>query len=335
MINRLPDELNDELRDFVKGNLPLSGEPATIEQVTPLVLAAHDKLERAHRARVGEALKVLIPEVLGRLSANFGSLPDTYVCIDIETSGVRTRQSKILQIGHCVVVDRKVVDRDSFYLDWTKSTDRTGMTEATLKELQSEIAATGAAIRSGGKAFHTDWSKLLVEGQDPYQVIRDYARWVLEMKDEKTFMLMHNGYSFDCQFLSMAFSKLAADMAPKFALPMFVKGGGTDYSHLDAFWFPDNAVLDTGIILKASQSERLPLPGETLRAFSKRVSREVRRGLYWSLNEFAVPFFKLAEKYDLSAEKAHDAGYDTFVCHCLFEEMRGIYENATTQVAAN
>ena len=265
---------------------------------------------------------VVLKEMFAALARNHGTLPETYVCIDIETSGMNTRHDHILQIGHCLVVNRKVEDRQAIFLDWSKSMDRTEMTKDELAALESRTKETVKRIREKGKACHTDWDRLLTEGQDPYTTLRDYAKFVLELKADKAFMVMHNGYHFDCRFLSTAFSKYAGDLAPKFSLPVFIGPTGTDYWAMDSFWFPDNSVLDTGVLLKAAQINYVPKPNETLRSFATRVCRIPRKGVFWSLNEYAVPHFGLDKKYNLSAEKAHDAGYDSYCCHLLLEELR-------------
>ena len=40
-----------------------------------------------------------------------GSLPDTYICCDTETSGFNRTKDVIVQWGHCLVENRKVVER--------------------------------------------------------------------------------------------------------------------------------------------------------------------------------------------------------------------------------
>lgn len=252
-------------------------------------------------------LTVIVDRLFEELARQYGGIPDTYVVLDIETSGLAPHYDKILQIGHCLVIDRVAVDRRSVLLDWTKARDRTKVYDDDIDKLKESIEVVRKAVTDKGKPFHTTWDRLRVEGEDPYKALREYAEWVREIVENGWFLVMHNGYHFDCKFLENAFKEYAPDLAPK---------GGV--------WFPDNAVFDTGVIMKAAQIDLVPRYQETLKQFSMRVTSERRKGVYWSLNEYSVPKLGLDKKYNLQAEKAHDAEYDCYVCHLLFEELRGL-----------
>src|ERR1035438_8533513 len=48
-------------------------------------------------------------------------MPDNYLCGDTETSGVVVNQDLILQLGYCLVENRKAVDTQDILLNWPDS----------------------------------------------------------------------------------------------------------------------------------------------------------------------------------------------------------------------
>jgi DNA polymerase III epsilon subunit-like protein len=244
---------------------------------------------------------ILVP-LFAEMRRVFGEIPDTYLVVDLETSGFEPERDYILQIGHCLVVDRQVVDRQAFLLDWTQVND----VRVDTGWLESRIEETGAQIRAQGKTFHTTWERLLTEGVEARSVLADYCSWINEIRARRMFFVMHNG-AFDTAFFNHSFHRFLTPLLP----------GVDRCDH-----FTEHNVFDTGTILKAAQLPELPRAGETLRAFSRRVAGVRRKGVRWSLNEYAVPLFGLDKKYGLTAAQAHDAGYDAYVTHLLFEELR-------------
>lgn len=258
-------------------------------------------------------IPMLLKELFARLRQVFGSVPDDYLVIDVETSGLSSTDF-ILQIGHCVVKDRRVVNRDSFFLNWASrpdlilrhygETNSEATNEDAVRWLSDRVTATGEQIRNHGRQFHTPWERVVNEGVDPEHTLRDYIKWFHEVNNDHRFLLMHNGYHFDCKMFDGQVRSCLDDHQT--LLPVF----------------RDDNIFDTGALLKAAQLPMFPEANDTLESFCRRVCNVRRKGVRWSLNEYAVPLFGLSAKHKLSSELAHDAGFDAYVCHLLFEELR-------------
>ena len=246
---------------------------------------------------------MIVKQLFDSLKKTCGRIPENYLAVDIETSGFGG-QCNILQIGHCLVEGGKVIDRNAFLLDWRQATITTPSRHVQwMKTLREDVDKLEAEMRSKGRHFHTTWDRLCQDGCDPIVILREYHDWFSELKDRKWFILMHNGYAFDCRFFHGHFK-----------------------AFLDVDWdFGDNTIIDTGAVFKAAQLNMFANPGESLRDFSGRVLQVRAKGVRWSLNDYVVPTMKLDSKYQLNKESAHDAGYDSYVAHLMFEELRNTY----------
>lgn len=254
-----------------------------------------------------------VDELFADLHKTVGGVPDDYLVFDVETSGV-TPTDLILQIGHCLVRGRKVVDWQSFCLDWRQAAGRLpdrcepawacnhrDLQDGNVGWLKTKILDVEQAFRQKGLVGRITWERLAREGNDPLAILGAYRDWFQEVADRGQFFLAHNGYMFDCRLFEAHFANVLGR----------------------PFTFGENAVLDTGTLLKAAQVPTTPRRGESLRAFSGRVAGFRRRGLRWSLSEFAVPLFGLKAKFDGQAD-SHDAGHDAVMAHLLFEELRAL-----------
>lgn len=219
---------------------------------------------------------------------------DTYLCVDVETSGLSTARDYVLQIGHCAVKNGQVVDRQSFFLDWR----RAKIDRAVLDWLQQRVYVTELNMTGKGSPKPINWELLCREGVDPVEALSLYRDWFREMG--KMPLVLHNGWAYDTKILAGHFLQFLPE---------------PDY------WFDDNTVIDTGSLLKASQTGVLPKEGETLEAYGVRASREGGNKVRWSLHDFAVPYFNLAERHHFDRRQAHDAQHDAWVTHLLLQEL--------------
>jgi hypothetical protein len=87
------------------------------------------------------------------------------------------------------------------------------------------------------------------------------------------------------------------------------------------FCFSSDCVLDTGLTEKAYQLYTYPTHKERLDEFYTRVYHTRQEGLSWSLDKL-VKDYGLDRRYNLDTRDAHDAEYDSYVTHLLFEEYR-------------
>lgn len=223
-----------------------------------------------------------------------GRLPNNYLCFDIETTGF-SNHDYIVQIGHCLVMDGKVVDNQAIYLDWRqcKGGALTSDVWQRLKTVQTKMASLG-------KPYNITWHDLCHLGQPPLDVLREYRDWFEDLPNTAVVGVTHGGHSFDIRFLERVFQMVL----------------GRPTKNFDKHW-----VIDTGVILKASMLGRDLFHHPDLPAWSDHVRGFSAAGLKYSLHEFAVPEFSLDKDPVVSADKAHDAAYDCYVNHLLYDRL--------------
>ena len=117
----------------------------------------------------------------------------------------------------------------------------------------------------------------------------------------------HNMVSFDAPFL-------AADLKRQ-AIP---------------FKFKPGEYLDTGMLFKAAQLRTYPGPHESLHQFFLRV-KDTRSRVKWRLT-LAMERLNLHIEHNIDLRKAHDAGFDCWMTHLLFEELRRLSEESDVEV---
>lgn len=149
------------------------------------------------------------------------------------------------------------------------------------------------------KLHGIDHAVLEKHGEDPYEVMSAVIE-NLEAWRRRGFMFSgHNLMRFDAELLEREAKELGLH-----------------------FRFGDNEVIDTGMLVKASQ---LGLPfkdKDSLRSYYERVSN-VRATVKWSLDRHCIKHYKLARFVNQDViDKAHDAAIDTLLTHHLFEVMR-------------
>jgi DNA polymerase III epsilon subunit-like protein len=224
---------------------------------------------------------------------NFTCFPNSYLVFDLETTGLDRRSDLIWQIGHCLVNDGEVQDKGSFVINWLDdpATDRLW--------LVNRISKLASAMEASGRKSQLTVEK--VAAGEPAKVVLDrYWKLLTKSRQDRLFFLTHNGYQFDCKFIEEAFERTL---------------GGI-------FRFNDYEVFDTGMVEKASQALMGVREGDTPRSFAQRIAASRLKGVHWSLDRHCIPKYDLATDHDLDVNEAHDAGFDAYVTHLLFNKMR-------------
>jgi len=241
----------------------------------------------------------------------FRSFPHDYLVLDIETTGLCPETDLIWQVGHCLVTGSKPVDRGGALLDWTrhKKIDQGWLKQRLIDTKQQVEFRDG---RPTGKTYHINYQKMRAEGVDPEPVLASYLKWLREAHEDKLFFVAHNGYNFDAVRLAGHFKR-------------FLK---------EDWAFDDWELFDTGMVEKASQAMMYPRSDDTMRSFSEYVGSARLRGVRWALDVWCVPRYGLAEKHGLDMNAAHDAGFDCYLCHLLFEHWRGLAGGQAKKPAA-
>lgn len=142
--------------------------------------------------------------------------------------------------------------------------------------------------------------KLKAEGIPPKEYIPYLVETFKEYRDLGYMFLGHNMMAFDAPLFEREAKSLGCP-----------------------FQFGENDILDTGMIVKASQLGLCFKDQETLRGFYKRVSEVRAKGVRWALDKYCYPTYGLV-KYGVDISKAHDAGTDCQLAHYLLEELRSL-----------
>jgi len=188
-----------------------------------------------------QPLQQLMPELARRCPD--GRLPDSYLVVDVETSGFRHSPSDprvkpdvVVQLGYAVVRDRKLVE----------------CTDILLKRPPGTMSA-GASRVTG----ITD--EILADGVEPALVYEQFVELCNVFRGAKMMFIGHNMIFFDAPFI-------AADSA-RCGHP---------------FKFAAGEILDSGVIYKAGQMRVIPNARENLHTFMLRVANTHSR-VKWNL----------------------------------------------------
>jgi len=247
---------------------------------------------------MAEIAQIVAP-LLTRMSATrkFRNFPRDYLVVDIETTGVELGLDLIVQIGHCVVIDGKPVDRVATLLDWSRvpAIDSRWLSDR-LARVKRHVE-TDKQGQPTGKKYHITYDRLTQDGVEPVAVLNVYRDWFDHVRADNMFFVSHNGIKFDGPFLNEAFTRW-----------------------LDKpFIFDPLEMLDTGMVEKALRANELPWPEETAANFYSRVGAMRLKGVRWALDAFAIPQHGLDVKHGLDLSAAHSADFDCYMCHLLFE----------------
>lgn len=228
-----------------------------------------------------------------------GALPLNYCSWDLETTGFG-KQDLIVEFGHCIAHDGIAAHKMTAVLDWTKHPK---VDQAWLKE-KLDYVKQMVEFKDGkptGKKYQMTYERMQEEGQEPEKVLEFYFDLFWKLRQNGGFWIGQNLLSFDERVFDQH-------------LKEFV---GFEWK------FKDDEVFDVGAIHKATHLKLLPYKDETLRTYMNRVNHCHTKGFKWNI-EACMEHYKLREKYaeQLAGGDCHTAGFDSYVCHLIFEEQR-------------
>jgi len=234
-----------------------------------------------------------------------GQLPNSYMALDIETSGFSTASDFILSIGHVIVADGVVVDCLEFLLNWFDVDGVDG------RELARRIKSSSDYMEKQGKRFHITPQLLQQRGVNPIPVITEYAQLLNQHLAQGGKLVMHNGIFFDwprLEFHARTWGKVTLSE-------------------------PRNAIFDTAMLEKASMAASIPnLTNLSIEAWSRRIYAMKLAGVKWDLhNHCATKYNLLSKANSLDPSHQHSALYDAFLTHLLFQEFRTLSRQFVVQ----
>lgn len=218
-------------------------------------------------------------------------LPRSYLVVDVETTGFDTRTDLITQIGHVLVRNCEIVDQDNAILNWT---DCNLVRAMDVKLLYSDLKASMA---EKGLKPQVTWKRMVEEGHDPKSILRAYRDIFHDASKNGYIFVGHSISTFDEAILSRNFGRF-----------------------LEVDWsLEEDEVIDTLAIeratLKIWHPHAKPAPGESLKEWCVKVCRRMRAD---------ASLVTCAKRYGVEADfdKAHDAEFDCWMTHKIFEAMR-------------
>ena len=167
--------------------------------------------------------------------------------------------------------------------------------------LKNQISNTMIRMAKNSKVFRFPYDRLADEGLDPYETLEMYRELLCSRICSGGWFVTHNGTGFDMPMIRRNFKQ---------------------FLNKD-FWFSRDCMIDTGVVEKAYLTYTFPEANEDLREFNERVYTSWGHGARWSLED-CVTRYGLDKRYSLDTNKAHDAEYDSYATHLLFEEYRRI-----------
>lgn len=239
-----------------------------------------------------------------------GVWPETYLYLDTETTGFDRKLDVIWEWGHCLVKDRKPIDRLRLIIDWTN--------HPVVKDawLRNRINRLRQGMEMQGRTSQCSYEKMRDEGMRPEKAFKFIHEFTNDWKSSGMLFAAHGGI-FDEEMLDNILD--------------------------DGFSFGDDGWIDTESIEKASQlplDPRVqPLREDTLRSYWKRVkyARLAIDGVSVKSNLDTHCFgrYNFPERFGIQKEDLHGAYTDAYAGYCLMESYRSIIHPTTTDVVAD
>jgi DNA polymerase III epsilon subunit-like protein len=236
----------------------------------------------------------------GNLFSRVGELPDQYLVIDLETSGFG-RWDYVTQVGYVLVEGREVVEQNASYIRCMDDP------ECNAGWLAGRLDTTRRSCHKNGVEYHTTM-ELLDGGRSPVKVWETIWDLLDSTLSRGAVTVGYNGIRYDVPRILDAFGRY---LGPN-----------------DFLWEPDE-FFDCAAIVKGAQMgpHGLPVEGESLWSWAKRVINANEPGIKWGLSSYAIEAFGLVERYGLDVRQAHTADADCLAVHCLFDTFRNWADN--------
>ncbi len=238
-------------------------------------------------------------DVLAVLQQHF-AFPDTFIVLDLETSGYSKDRDFIVDAGWAVVKNRQVVHSTSLLLDWSRVPN---VDHAFLK---SQLRRQAADYAQQGRPHYYSWDRLCSEGEDPADVLFNYTKLIYDhLQDPDARIVGHGFWRFDRGFID-----------------------GHTRRFQQGYQLPwrKNSIFDTGLLEKAAQICSLPRAEDTLDDWMQRINNANVKGVKWNLENHCAPKYRLAERYQLNMQNMHTAGFDCVLTACLLDTFQQLTE---------
>lgn len=229
-----------------------------------------------------------------------GGIPNTYLALDIESTGYDMKIDVVTEIGHVLVQDGKVVDKSATLLDWTDHS------VVDYDWLRRRLASLNMQMQPGVES-HISIDSMRQRGVPPGRVFELYLQLLNLVRDKGIFVVGHNHVAFDEKML---------------------KHNVVGFGYGDDFDFGPN-VFDVHAVERAHQladdDRTATRSGESVREYMKRMAymkpRDDRR-VTSNLTPFCFKKYRLAERFGLDIGNSHRACDDAMATHLIVQVWR-------------
>lgn len=227
-----------------------------------------------------------------------GKWPDEYVTFDTESTGFDVTKDVPWEIAHCLVQNRKVVDRLSVIIDWTNhSIVPDHWLRSRLKWLKQSMELNGAKC-------HITYEQMQEQGLKPEKALPFYYDLFRTFQQKNMVFVGRGSYAFDERLLAHSFA---------------------GFGIADDFRFDDNSMLDMDGVEKASQlldtKKAHVQEGDTLRSYFHRVKYIRANGIKSNLDTHCYHKYEL-QKRGIAHKELHKGVVDSYCEHLMMEIYR-------------
>ena len=234
----------------------------------------------------------LDPKVI-RIWADVYGMPESYVAVDVETSGLDKDTDHILQLGWCKVRNKIAIENSGLVINCTEN-----MSDIEKDIVEHRLMHTANKMAIKGAAYEWDINKIS-KGESPKKALDKFT----SVCDSSNHLLSHYGTSFDYYMLDS----------------FYLKYGNVRLPTLD-----EGQLLDSFILYKAAVCGIVPRDGES---YSSIVNRVLYAKAPVSCSMKAcVSALNLTDE-GVVTKRAHDAIYDAWLSHLVYESLRNIAES--------
>jgi DNA polymerase III epsilon subunit-like protein len=228
--------------------------------------------------------------------------PDSYLVVDLETTGFSPHNDYIIDAGWAVVQNNTIVQQVGLLLDWRQ------VPNVSIDSIKKQLTKQEESYRQQGRPHYYPFERLCDEGENPIEVLHALGTLIHRyLHVDTSWIVGHAFWRFDRSFLDSHFNEYL--------------------SGYKMTWHPDG-IFDTGLFEKAMQLDELPWPQDTLDSWLKRIDAIRAKGVKWSLEGHCVEKYEMLSRYNMDMSLMHTASFDCVLIGHLLDTFRQLGEIA-------